>query len=133
MIAGFTRAWAEPAVERFAALLHPQVRLLQPVSPPIDGREAGRAEFARLLRWLPDMRGVVDRSAASGRTALIAWRLTCTLGGRSFAIRMVDRIEVADGLIREREAYYDSVRFVVALLRRPRAWAGYLRYRGLLR
>jgi hypothetical protein len=39
---------------------------------------------------------------------------------------------VEDGLIREREAYYDSLALMIAVLRRPSAWVGYLRYRGYL-
>jgi hypothetical protein len=34
--------------------------------------------------------------------------------------------------IGEREAYFDSLALVLALLRRPREWAGDLRYRGWL-
>jgi ketosteroid isomerase-like protein len=128
----FTRAWAEPSVDRFVALLHPEVRLLQPVTPPIVGRAAAREEFSRLLAWLPDLRGTVDESAVDDDLALIAWRLAFALGGRPFELRIVDRIVVAEGLIREREAYYDSLGLMLELLRRPRAWPGYWRYRGYL-
>ena len=44
----------------------------------------------------------------------------------------VSAIVERDGLVAEREAYYDSLRFLLATLRRPRAWPGYLRYRGYL-
>lgn len=130
VIAGFTAAWARPELERFMALLHPEVCLLQPVTKPIVGREAARAEFRKLLAWLPDLRGTVDAAAVDGDVALIAWRLAFGLGGRPYELRIVDRIVVADGLIREREAYYDSLALMLALLGRPRAWPGYWRYRG---
>jgi ketosteroid isomerase-like protein len=112
------------------ALLHPDVRLLQPVAPPIHGRAAAREEFRRLLAWLPDLRGTVDQWAVRGDVALVAWRLAFTLGGRPHELRLVDRLVVAEGLIREREAYFDSLAFVTTVLRRPRSWLGYLRYRG---
>ncbi|HZR82235.1 MAG TPA: nuclear transport factor 2 family protein [Candidatus Binatia bacterium] len=128
----FARAWASPDVDRFAELLHPDVLLLQPVTRPIRGREAARAEFARLLAWLPDLCGTVDRTAIDGDTLLLAWRLRFGLGGRPYELRIVDRIVVADGLIREREAYYDSLGLMIALLGRPGAWLGYWRYRGYL-
>jgi ketosteroid isomerase-like protein len=128
VIAGFTAAWAHPELERFMALLHPDVRLLQPVTKPILGRDAARAEFAKLLAWLPDLRGTVDHAAVAGDVALIAWRLVFGLGGRPYELRIVDRIVVADRLIREREAYYDSLRLMLTLLSRPRAWSGYWRY-----
>jgi ketosteroid isomerase-like protein len=132
VLAGFANAWAHPRVERFVELLHPDVRLLQPVTKPILGREAARREFARLLAWLPDLCGTVDHGAADGDVLLIAWRLRFALGRRPFELRIVDRIVVADGLIREREAYYDSLGLMMVLLRRPAAWVGYWRYRGYL-
>ena len=128
----FAAAWGTPRLERFVELLHPDVRLLQPVTRPIVGREAAREEFSRLLAWLPDMRGTVDRTAMHDDTLLIAWRLRFTLGKGPYELRIVDRIVVADGLIREREAYYDSLALMIALVRRPSAWAGYWRYRGYM-
>ena len=128
----FAEAWAQPRLERFLALLAPDVLLLQPVTPPVRGHAAARAEFARLLAWLPDLVGTVDRWAAQGDTVLVAWRLRFTLGRRPFELRLVDRIVHRDGLIAEREAYFDSLRFLLATLRRPSAWGGYLRYRGYL-
>src|SRR5262249_5541188 len=130
--ARFAVAWANPDVERFMELLHPDVTLLQPVTAPIRGRDAARREFTRLLRWLPDLRGTVDHTAIDGDVVLIAWRLCFRLGGRPYELRIVDRIVVGDGLILEREAYYDSLQLMIALLARPRAWLGYCRYRGFL-
>ena len=74
----------------------------------------------------------VDRIAIVDDTLLIAWRLRFSLGGNPYELRIVDRIVVADGLILEREAYYDSLGLMIALLARPRAWTGYWRYRGYL-
>jgi ketosteroid isomerase-like protein len=128
----FAEAWAAPRVEGFVALLAPDVLLLQPVTPPLRGRAAAEAEFARLLAWLPDLVGTVDRWAVQGDTTLVAWRLRFTLGRRPFELRLVDRIVWREGLIAEREAYFDSLRFLLATLRRPSAWGGYLRYRGYL-
>jgi hypothetical protein len=123
----FAAAWAHPQVERFVAMLAPDVLLLQPVTPPVRGRE-----FARLLRWLPDLHGIVDQWGVDGDTTLVAWRLRFTLGRAPFELRLVDRLVVRDDLIVEREAYFDSLRFLLATLGRPSAWPGYLRYRGYL-
>jgi ketosteroid isomerase-like protein len=132
VIDGFTAAWAHPDLDRFMALLHPDVLLLQPVTKPIHGRDAARAEFAKLLGWLTDLRGTVDHTAATGNVALIAWRLAFTLGGKPYELRIVDRLVIEDGLIREREAYYDSLGLMIALLGRPIGWLGYWKYRGFL-
>ena len=125
-------AEARARLEGFVELLHPDVRLLQPVMRPIVGRDAARVEFARLLAWLPDLCGTVDRSAIHDDTLLIAWRLRFTLGRGPYELRIVDRIVVADALIREREAYYDSLALMIALVGRPSAWTRYWRYRGYL-
>lgn len=132
LVRRFAAAWAAPDLETFMAMLAPDVRLLQPVTPVVAGKDAARREFGRLLRWLPDLRGTVDAWGGSGDTVLIAWRLTFTLGRAPFTLRIVDRIVARAGLIVEREAYFDSLRFLLATLRRPTAWAGYLRYRGYL-
>jgi len=132
LVRHFAAAWDAPQVDRFVELLAPDVVLLQPVTPRIAGREAARVEFARLLRWLPDLRGTVDHWGSDGAAILIAWRLRFTLGSAPFELRIVDRIVARDGLIAEREAYFDSLRFFLATLARPSAWLGYLRYRGYL-
>ncbi len=131
--ARFAEVWAEPQLDRFVALLHEDVCLRQPVTPTVHGRAAAREEFRRLLRWLPDLRGVVDSwSVGADGQLLIAWRLSFTLGRKPFELRIVDRIVVHQRLIIEREAYFDSLGFLLATLRRPRAWLGYLQYRGYL-
>jgi ketosteroid isomerase-like protein len=132
LVRRFADAWAQPQVERFVSMLAGDVVLKQPVTPPVRGREAAREEFSRLLAWLPDLAGTVDRSGAEGDTVLIAWRLRFTLGRGPYELRIVDRIVHRDGLIAEREAYFDSLRFLLATLGRPSAWLGYLRYRGYL-
>ena len=128
----FTEAWAHPDLDRFMALLHEDVLLRQPVTRPVRGKAAARREFGRMMKWLPDLRGTVDHWSASGPDLLIAWRLDFTLGRSPFTLRIVDRIVVRDGLIGEREAYFDSLRFMLGTIARPSAWLGYLRYRGYL-
>ena len=125
VIDGFTAAWAHPDLERFMALLHPEVRLLQPVVKPIVGATAARTEFARLLDWIPSLRGTVDHHAIDESTALIAGRLVFPLGREPYELRIIDRLVVGDGLIREREAYSDSLGLMMTLLARPSAWLGY--------
>lgn len=128
----FAEVWARPDLDRFMALLHPDVLLLQPVTTPVRGKAAARREFGRMMHWLPDLCGTVDHWSASGPNLLIAWRLGFTLGRSPFELRIVDRIVVRDGCIAEREAYFDSLRFMLATIARPSAWLGYLRYRGYL-
>lgn len=132
LVEGFTAAWAHPTAERLAAMCTEDVKLRQPVTAPIFGRDAARVEFGRILVWLPDLHGVVDEWADNGTSVMIAFRLRCTLGGGPFELPVLDRIIERGGLVAERDAYYDSLRFMVSTLRRPRAWRGYLHYRGYL-
>lgn len=132
LVRRFADAWRRPVLEHFMAMLAPDVRLLQPVTPPVVGHAAARREFGRMLKWLPDLHGTVDSWSAAGDTVLIAWRLAFTLGGAPYELRIADRIVARDGLIVEREAYFDSLRFMLATIARPGAWTGYLRYRGYL-
>jgi ketosteroid isomerase-like protein len=132
MAARFTEAWAHPEPDRLVALLDPDVRLLQPVTPELRGKEAARREFTRLLRWLPDLHGVIDSTAGTGDTLLVAWHLRFTLARRPRSISIVDRIVVRGGVIVEREAYFDSLRFLLLVLASPSEWIGYARYRGFL-
>lgn len=126
----FSAAWRQPNPARFAALLHEDCLLLQPATKPVRGRDAAGREFERLVKWLPDIKGHIDLTSSIGDVLCVVWRLTFTLGRKPFELRIVDRIVMQDGLIKEREAYYDSLRFMLALLRRPSAWPGYWRYKG---
>lgn len=126
----FAAAWHQPDPARFSTLLHEHCLLLQPATKPVRGRDAARREFERLVKWLPDIKGHIDLTLSEGNVLCVIWRLTFTLGRKPFELRIVDRIVMEDGLIKEREAYYDSLRFMTALLRRPSSWPGYWRYRG---
>ena len=88
----FTAAWAHPRVDNFVDLLHEDVRLVQPLTPAVNGRAAARAEFTRLLQWLPDINGTVDHWAAAGPRIFIEWRLRASFGARPTEWPIVDRI-----------------------------------------
>jgi hypothetical protein len=130
--ARFTELWAHPQLDGFIELLHPDVRLCQPLTPPIIGRAAAREEFARLFRMLPDLNGTVDHWGADGNFLMIAWRLRATWGkGSLYEWPIADHIRVQDRLIIERRALFDPLGVFVAMLRGgPSAWLSYARYRG---
>lgn len=129
-MASFADAWARPDADRFVELLAPDVRLLQPLTPVVVGRTAAHEEFVRLLRWLPDIHGIIDTRSSSQDTVLVAWRLCFSLGRSPRQLPLVDRIVLREGLIAERQAYFDSASLALAILARPRAWLPFLRYRA---
>ena len=124
----FAEGWAAPTAERLVTLLADDVVLLQPHLPPIRGRAAARAEFERLFRWLPGMRGVVHRARGDEGVLYIEWTMRLPIG-RGVAIDAVDRFLLRDGLGVERTVYFDQLPLIAGVLRNPRAWPGYLRYR----
>jgi ketosteroid isomerase-like protein len=130
----FAHVWAHPDIDAFIELLHPEVRLYQPITSPIVGRDAARREFSRLFRLLPDLRGTVDHWAADNDFLLIAWRLRATWGRSTpYEFHIADHIRVRDRLIIERRALFDSVSLFGAMLRGgPGSWLSYARYRGYL-
>jgi hypothetical protein len=125
----FADAWKRPTPEKLIELLHPDVLLYQPHLPPIRGREAAKAEFERLFRWLPGLHGEVERSCGADGVVFIEWEMRFPIGREPVRIPAVDRFLLRDGLGIEREVYFDQQPLYLALLARPDAWAGFLRYR----
>ena len=125
----FSKAWASPTPEALVALLHPEVTLLQPHLPPIHGREAALREFRKLFHWLPGTHGEVDRSCSDGDLVYIEWRLIFPIGKHGVALRAVDRFVLKDGLGYERRVFFDQMPLVLAVLKRPWHWPGFLKYR----
>jgi ketosteroid isomerase-like protein len=101
----------------------PHVRLLQPRLPTLVGHRAFRERFARpLFALIPDLHGQVERTATSADCASIELTLRSTLGGRPIAWRVCDRATPRDGLVVERESYFDPLPLLRAIRTSPRAW-----------
>lgn len=125
----FAEVWSRPTPERLLELLHPEVVLHQPHLAPIRGTAAARAEFERLFQWLPELYGAVERSCGRDGYLFIEWQMHFPIAGRRVTIPAVDRFRLADGLGIERVVFFDQLPLIAAVLRYPRAWPGYLRYR----
>ncbi|MBX3023515.1 nuclear transport factor 2 family protein [bacterium] len=125
----FAAAWAAPTAERLVALLTDDVVLYQPHRPPLRGRPAALAEFQRLFRWLPALRGEVHRAGGGDGVVFVEWTMRFPLGGSVVRIPAVDRFLLRDGLGAERTVYFDQLPLIAGVLRHPSAWPGYVRYR----
>lgn len=121
-------AWADPKVELLQELTHDDVVLVQPMMPRMVGKEAAREGFARLLALFPGIRGEVLRWSTEGDLLMIEMRMTVPAGSRPLAWDLVDRIELDDGLVRERITYMDSLPIVFGVLTRPSLWAAMARF-----
>lgn len=124
----FADAWAHPTPDGLVALLHDDVVLRQPHLPPIRGKAAAHREMRRLLHWLPELHGIVDRASGDDQVLYIEWRMKRSRSSHD-TIPAVDRFFLRDGLGAERVVYFDQLRLIRQVLAHPGLWPGYVRYR----
>lgn len=127
----FTENWANPQpdrwLEQYRDLLDPQVRLIQPLAPPAQGFDEFKTLFDGIFALIPDLRGKVERWSATGDEVYIELTLSGTLGGKPIAWRACDRCTMRDGLVVERESYWDPTPVLAAAALRPKAWPDLVR------
>lgn len=125
----FSTLWAKPNADALVAQLHEDVVLRQPHRADLFGKVAAHAEFRRLLQWLPSIHGLVLRAASHEKVVFIEWQIRIPVGKRLIVIAAIDRFLFKDNLVIERRAYFDQVELMLAVLKHPSLWFGYLRYR----
>jgi len=119
-VEGFRRFWSAPSLDGFAALLAPNVMLVQPLAPAMRGLDDVRRQFGRIFAWLPDLRAEVDRWSGAGNIVFIEFRLRATIGGHPFEWPVVDRFVLRDdGMAVERVSYFDPLPLLAAAARPP--------------
>jgi len=126
-VARFTETWSDPSPERLNALLHPQGRLVQPLSKPLVGRDEHLAAWRRLFAQFPDLKAEIHGWAGSEERLFIEFTLRATVGGRPISWDCTDRILLEDGLVMERVAYFDPLPLIGQVLRRPSSWPAFIR------
>jgi len=132
-VLAFAEGWLAPAsadafADHFQPWFDPHVRLIQPLLPALVGQRAFRERFARpLFALIPDLHGQVERTATRADCAYVELTLRGILGGSPVAWRVCDRTTLRDGLVVERESYFDPLPLLRAILTRPRAWAALAR------
>lgn len=126
----FAEFWRAPAVERLDTVLAADARLSAPMIPTTQGLDAGKRAFADLFALIPDMTAEVHRWGATKDGVLIEFTVQGTAGGAPISWQSVDRFVLDEnGLATERVTYFDSLPLALALVRRPRAWPGFVRSR----
>jgi hypothetical protein len=127
-VRAFAAGWRAPAnadafADHFEPWFDPDIRLIQPQLSILVGHLAFRERFARpLFALIPDLHGQVERFAIGADCAYIELTLRGSLGGRPIAWRVCDRATLREGVVVERESYFDPTPLLRAVLTRPRAW-----------
>ena len=120
----FTEIWKNPSPEALNSLLHPDVRLVQPIDGEMRGHKATLKMWRRFFAALPDAHAEVLSWAARDDVVFLELRMHGTAGGRPIEWDLTDRIRLEDGLVRERVSYFDSAALMGKLARNPRGvWA----------
>jgi hypothetical protein len=126
----FAEYWKAPTPEGLDTVLAERVRLIAPMTPATETLEDGRRAFADLLELIPDLTAEVRRWGPTPDGVLIEFTLSGTAGGRPISWDAVDRFVLgSDGRATERVSYFDSAPLLLAVVRRPRAWRGFVRSR----
>ncbi len=126
-VRAFAGFWDRPTDAGFRALMHPDVRLVQPMAPPAHGIDAACAWFAATQALLPDLRIEVTRWSGTPEALFIEWVGRATFQGRPVRWQAVDRFRVEGGTARERVAYFDPLPLLGVIARAPSGWARVVR------
>ena len=112
---------ADGFFRHFGPRMHPDTVLIQPIAPPARGPRALQELFGPLFKAVPDLHGELNRWSETADGVFIELTLRGHLGGRPLEWTVVDRIILADSLIRERRSYFDPTPLLKAVALRPRA------------
>jgi hypothetical protein len=119
----FDRGWRIGAgpkfFDHFLPRIHPDVLLTQPLAPAVRGRDQFRAGFEPVFRAIPDLHGAVTSWGETADGVLVELPLSGHIGGRPVKWTTVDRIVLADGMIKERHANFDPTPLLIGLVLRP--------------
>lgn len=119
--------------EHFRPMLAPDVRLVQPQLPPLEGFEAFKRSFVKpTFALIPDIHGKVERwvsdePGTERGTIYIELTLHGTIGRRAISFRACDRLSMRNGVAIERESYFDPAPLLSAVLRGPSVWPRFVR------
>jgi SnoaL-like domain len=112
---------SEAFFRHFGPRMHPDTVLIQPIARPARGSRALQGLFGPLFKAIPDLVGDLKRWGETADGVFIELTLRGHLGRKLVEWTVVDRIILEDGLIRERQSYFDPTPLLKAVALRPRA------------
>jgi limonene-1,2-epoxide hydrolase len=129
----FEAAWATSDAGELMHLLHPEVRLRQPLLPPINGRDEAAVVLGRFLEATPGIHVDIRGWAPTSRGVLIEFDAVVP-GPWELRWGIVDRFDLDGDLATFRISYWDMPQLRRGLLARPdvllRSWRRGARPRG---
>jgi limonene-1,2-epoxide hydrolase len=122
----FAEGWLLPKpgefLDHFRPLMHPAVTLTQPLFPEAHGIEGLNTLFTRMFSLLPDLTVTVQRAITDDRTAVIESAVTTRVGRKTLHFDVCDRFTIEDGLVIQRQSYFDPTPLLLATVRSPTVW-----------
>jgi SnoaL-like protein len=115
----FRDAWRTPSIDTLMAPLRDDVRLIQPLSKPLESKTQARRAFRQILFRFPGLKGEVHGGLGDGDTVLIDWTLIVPVGRREIQVPTIDKVKLCDGQVKERIAYFDPLPLIGPISRRP--------------
>jgi ketosteroid isomerase-like protein len=131
--AAFAEGWAIGATDperffaHFARRMTDDAALIQPLAREGRGPAGLRQLFGPLFEVMPDLRGELVRWGPTEDGVIV--ELTLHSAASELRWTTLDVIELVDGRITSRRAYFDRLSLIGALLRRPRLLAKLLVHR----
>ena len=118
-VARFEAAWKAGTTEALATILHPDVHLITPLARPLRGRNAALHGLGNFLALMPAPRICIHRWTSADPFVLIELSFQGTIGKRAVQLDLVDSVELCDGLVIHRTAYFNPAPLIRAVLTQP--------------
>ena len=112
---------ADGFFRHFGPRMHPDTVLIQPIASLARGPGALQELFGPLFKSVPDLHGELKCWGETADGVFIELTLSGHLGRRPLEWTVVDRIILEDGLIRDRQSYFDPAPLLKAVALRPRS------------
>jgi hypothetical protein len=128
----FDAAWATSDPQQLMAILHRDVRLLQPILPSCDGKPAAAATMTRFIATAPGVHADLRAWVPTPTGVLIEFDLVAP-GSPELRWGVVDRFDLAGDEATFRISYWDLHQLAAGVLRRPDVLLGSRRAGGRLR
>lgn len=122
----FRDVWSNPTLDDLMAPLREDVTLIQPLSAALNGKQAARKAFRKILTRFPGLQGEVHGGLGNGEHVFIDWTMIVPIGRGEQRLPVIDKVTLIDGLVKERVAYFDPSPLFGPIARSPKTLGRHL-------